>query len=247
MARYLQIADDLRAQIVASGYPPGFQLPSNSKLALDYRTSLGTLRRALELLHHQGWIRIEHGNGTFVADVGAHRDMLASLSAEDLDGASRLETVLVGVREEPGSPDARAALGLRAGEPVACVERLRLIDGQPLILQSSYVAADVQVVAGYRAHEPLYAFLRARFGLMAARSDEEIVAGELDAADAEVLGQRAGTIILRARRTSFTFDGTPIVFDDARIVTGRLSLHIHRQGRDTRAAFALHYELSDGR
>jgi GntR family transcriptional regulator len=243
VTRYRRIADDLRGRILASVFPPGCRLPSNRELAVHYRTSLGTARKALELLANQGWVRVEHGNGTFVADVGWHGDMLASLDPSSfvvLRGAGKLETRVLSVKRGVRDGEAQRALGLDGRRTLVCIERLRMIDGCPLILQSSYLSGEHgPAVAAYRGEEPLYVFVRAQLGLVAARSDEWIVAAQLDARDAGLLEQPVGALALRARRTSFTFEGQPIMFDAACIVTGRLSLHIHRQGHDVRAMYAL--------
>ncbi|MEV6212606.1 GntR family transcriptional regulator [Kitasatospora sp. NPDC051914] len=67
-AKYDQIASKIRAMIRdgAPGYTPGSRLEGENKLAADYKVSVPTFRRAIEMLKNEGLIDTEHGRGTFV-------------------------------------------------------------------------------------------------------------------------------------------------------------------------------------
>jgi GntR family transcriptional regulator len=59
-----QLAGILRAQI-ETGRIRG-KLPSETTLTQEYGVSRGTVRRAVELLINDGYVRISRGRGTFV-------------------------------------------------------------------------------------------------------------------------------------------------------------------------------------
>ena len=63
---YMQIYRDLKTGIDAGAYPPGAQLPSEHDLSRRYCVTRDTVRRALELLAHEGLIRKQPGRGSFV-------------------------------------------------------------------------------------------------------------------------------------------------------------------------------------
>ena len=63
---YEVIADDLRRSIREGERNPGDRLPSETKLAEQYRRSVPTIRDALRLLREEGLIEKEHGRGNFV-------------------------------------------------------------------------------------------------------------------------------------------------------------------------------------
>ena len=63
---YLQIADDLRAQINSGRYGPGDKLPSNKAMSASYHTSTETIRRALRALTDDGLVGAHSTLGTFV-------------------------------------------------------------------------------------------------------------------------------------------------------------------------------------
>ncbi|MEU2244029.1 GntR family transcriptional regulator [Streptomyces sp. NPDC018338] len=60
------IAADLRAQITSGSLKAGERLPSEPRLAADYKVSTPTLRNALALLQAEGLIEKVHGKGNFI-------------------------------------------------------------------------------------------------------------------------------------------------------------------------------------
>ncbi|MFE5491029.1 GntR family transcriptional regulator [Streptomyces virginiae] len=60
------IAADLRTQITAGHLQAGARLPSEPRLAAQYKVSTPTLRNALALLQAEGLIEKIHGKGNFV-------------------------------------------------------------------------------------------------------------------------------------------------------------------------------------
>ena len=68
MARYQEIADDLRKRIQSGEFPVGAKLPGISALQERYGVtkSLGTIRAAQQLLVADGMLRTEQGVGAFV-------------------------------------------------------------------------------------------------------------------------------------------------------------------------------------
>ncbi|HUI71202.1 MAG TPA: extracellular solute-binding protein [Spirochaetia bacterium] len=65
---YLQVRDVLYKRIVEEEYSPGKAIPSESKLASDFGTSISTIRQALSLLVAEGVLVKKQGKGTIVSD-----------------------------------------------------------------------------------------------------------------------------------------------------------------------------------
>src|SRR6266516_2293171 len=66
VARYRQVANQLRDAIRSGQYGPGDQLPSESDLIEHYQLSRPTIRRAMAVLATEGVVVVEHGRGAFV-------------------------------------------------------------------------------------------------------------------------------------------------------------------------------------
>ncbi|MBF8193410.1 GntR family transcriptional regulator [Nonomuraea sp. K274] len=65
---YLQIADDLRAQIRGGSLAPGAPLPSTAQLAQRYDASLSVVKMAVGILRNEGLVIGQQGKGVFVSD-----------------------------------------------------------------------------------------------------------------------------------------------------------------------------------
>lgn len=101
MARYHEIAEDLRARIQAGEWAVGQKLPGISALQEHYgvEKSLGTIRAAQQLLVADGMLRTEQGVGAFVTatkpqrrgDVNAIVAQIKDLANEALTAAMLAE------------------------------------------------------------------------------------------------------------------------------------------------------------
>ncbi|MEV4219091.1 winged helix-turn-helix domain-containing protein [Nonomuraea sp. NPDC049725] len=96
---YLQIADDLRAQIRGGSLAPGTPLPSTTKLAEQYDASLSVVKLAVGVLRTEGLVIGQQGKGVFVRDADElppapkAGDELAELRATVQDLSVRLAKV----------------------------------------------------------------------------------------------------------------------------------------------------------
>ncbi|SFV38259.1 GntR family transcriptional regulator, transcriptional repressor for pyruvate dehydrogenase complex [Devosia crocina] len=110
---YIQIADQIRDQILAGAVEPGRQLPSERDLALNLGVSRPTVREALIALEVAGFVEVRVGVGAFVRDQG-------KVGALPDEGHSPLEIMQVRRLLEPEaaalaaqtiSPESTARLG----------------------------------------------------------------------------------------------------------------------------------------
>lgn len=206
LARYAALAAALRQRVVRGEWLPGSALPAEQALAAEHGVALATLRRALELLVEQGLIERIHGKGTFVRSGIAGASMLRFFRfGEGVAGqlpASRIlsRTVLA------APADAARALGLAPGESALRLQRLRLIDGEPCLLEHIWLPLDLFDALAPREDAPaaadadaphdwpalLYPFYASRCGVHVQRAVDDIGFGVLTAPQARSLELAAG-------------------------------------------------------
>ena len=151
--KYLRIHAELRDRISSGQWPAGQPLPAQRDLAAEFGVSVMTLRQALQLLADDGLIDIRHGSGSYVAqryayDLGHLRSFASDLAGQGARISTRL--LAAGIVTAPEEVDAR----LGGPGDVLRLRRLRLADGQPLIVQTSYLPAELTRADGPGADCP---------------------------------------------------------------------------------------------
>jgi GntR family transcriptional regulator len=215
--RYHLIAQSLRARLRQGGLRPGHRLDNQRRLARDFGVTLMTLRHALELLERDGLIVRRHGLGTYVAapsidyDIVHFRTLAGDLTARGAEVATRF----LGSGFARPDLQVRRELGLGAGERALVLERLRLVSGQPVSVQTSYLPAAIgqEAAKADLRVTPLRQVLAFKLGLEIVGARETVSAVRLGARAARELGCRAGVPAFRSDRVSVGADGTPVVYD----------------------------------
>ncbi|GAB3904187.1 hypothetical protein GCM10027612_71690 [Microbispora bryophytorum subsp. camponoti] len=117
MARYEQIASDLRDAIVRGGYPIGAQLPSEAELALRYSAARGTVRQAVALLAAEGLVGSRQGARRIV--LGSERSQsfaeLHSFAQWARSMGYRASGTVLSSQRRPCSPSEAVRLSLEPG------------------------------------------------------------------------------------------------------------------------------------
>lgn len=239
MPRYHRIADALRERIQHGELMPGERLPTQRRLARDFKVTVMTLRQALELLERDNLIRRHHGLGTFVAAPSIDYDILQlrRFAGELLAQGEPVTTRLLATRFVSADRRVAAPLGLEARARVLQLDRLRLVDGHPMSLQRSFLPARLgeEVLTCDLAETPLSQVLEFKLGVVVTRAREAVSAVRLGGREARALGCHAGAPAFESERVSLDAAGQPVVFDRVFIPGDRF-----RITRD------LHYDASVG-
>jgi GntR family transcriptional regulator len=236
--KYLRIHAELRDRITSGQWPAGTSLPAQRDLAGEFGVIIMTLRQALQLLADDGLIAARHGSGTYVAaryeyDLGHLRSFAADLAAQGAEIRTRL------LAAETITP--ADEVSARLGDPgqVLRLRRLRLADGRPLILQTSYLPlpladgldpadlADRGLYTVLAEHE-LANHRLADHRLAVTRAAETITPCVLGTLEAGYLERPAGSPALLSHRVSFTAAGLAVVDDHAVLPGDSVAISVNR-------------------
>jgi GntR family transcriptional regulator len=214
LAAYLQIEQELASRIERGALKPGGRLPAERQLAKDLGVSRMTLRQALARLEHRGLVERAHGSGTFVAEPKLRQQ------ANVLRGFFR-ETVGQGVVPSTRTIERSAlyatrslagTLGLRIGEEVYKVVRLRAGRGVPVVLETSFFPASLfpGLIDLDLDHDSIYRLMEDRYGARPARGEQSMEAIAAESPEAELLGVAPGAPLMLLERTAWDDAGRPI-------------------------------------
>lgn len=234
---YAQVKDALQELIKDGGLEPGAQLPGEPELCRIFDVSRTVIRQALRDLELQGLIRREKGVGTFVAEPKVREALFQELTGfyEDMAGKGRPPVSQVLTQEiVPATRRIAGYLRLRPGAPVVHIDRLRFVDGEPLVLVATYLPAarcpGLESVDFTR--RSLYAYLESAYGLVIDRGRRVIEAVPAGEYEAGLLGVKKGAPLVLLDSVSYLADGSPIEYYHAlhRGDRARFEVNVARTG-----------------
>lgn len=187
----LQARDAILA--MAAGRGAGEALPSEHELCGQLGVSRPTLRAAVDELVDEGVLVRRPGRGTFTSSritqpLAPSAGVANSFRVPLTEGVWESRTL----EFERRSAGARIARSLRVspGDLVVRVERLRIVNGEPLAVERIHVpAAFVPDIEGDDFQQgSFYQLLHSRYGITMARAAQSIEATVTDERESEVLG-----------------------------------------------------------
>lgn len=209
---YEQVLHLLRKE-VRSTYKIGDSLPSQGELSKRFNTSLITIKRAIKELENEGMLECRSGKRALVVRKSI---------VDGRHGVSSWTDTIFGIGEVPQTkwvkfsldePTEREAqlLGLRVGQKITTVKRLRMIEGEPICLMENkipeYLAPGLNET-NYQ-NESLYEHLKAEHNLVPVHADEEISARMATPAERKALAMKSRIVMVINRRT-FSKNQTPM-------------------------------------
>ena len=134
---YYQIRENIRSMICSNAYPPNSMIPTEAELCNTYGVSRITVRRAILDLVKEGLLTRGKGKGTFVSESYGLTTMngVQGFSQELLGLNMRPSARLISCKVSTADPAMRTALSLQEGDQVATISRLRLVDGEPCMVE----------------------------------------------------------------------------------------------------------------
>ncbi|MEU4801231.1 GntR family transcriptional regulator [Actinosynnema sp. NPDC023587] len=145
---YLQIADDLRRQILDGELQDGDQLPTAQEIMDDYGVSRIVVRNAINVLRSEGLVRTQQGSGTYVrqhkplkkrvmGDLYGKRPT-ASPFAQSARTAGKQADWEYQSRVTKATKAVADRLGIEPGDDVMRTQYRFFVDEVPTMLSTSY-------------------------------------------------------------------------------------------------------------
>jgi GntR family transcriptional regulator len=215
---YQQIKGLILQSLQSGEWKPGEAIPSEMDLAVRYRVSQGTVRKAIDELATDNLVVRRQGKGTFVATHAENHVQFRFLKLVPDTGAPGSEGPaqrdIIDCRRARASADIARALALKTGDAVLQARRVLSYAGVPTIVEDLWLPATpfkgltAERLSDY--HGPMYALFETEFNVRMVRADEKIRA--VPAADGleTLLQVDTGTPLLSVERIAFTYKDMPM-------------------------------------
>jgi GntR family transcriptional regulator len=219
LPRHTHVASELRQRIVRRDYLIGESLPTESALCTEFGVSRGPVRQALATLKNEGLIKLSQGKPAVVRSHDATQtlDTFTPFTQWAQRNGRTPGSRTVEVARRRASEPAQVALDLAPTDFVVEVLRVRLLDGEPAMIErSTFIDSVGSLLFDFDTDSGSMTDYLAGRGVYFDSMEHVLDAVAASDADAENLGIGAGSPLLRERRTSRDQNGRVFEYADDR-------------------------------
>ena len=210
---YFQLKRTIEQLIDSGEWPPDTQVPSERRLCEQFKISRITVRQALAELERDGRLVRSHGRGTYVAEMTIRKPVypLVSFTQDVRDHGMQPGARVLQFEPAPPAPHVAAALGLKAGETMILLKRLRFANGKPIAVETVHLPGTrcPDLLSVNLNDRSLYETLRNRYGIVPTRAEQQWQAVSCPRQEAPLLEVEPGAAVLRIEQTTFDAEGRP--------------------------------------
>lgn len=217
---YYQISQLIRQQIEAGELKPGEQIPTEKELQEEFNVSRSTVRQAIADLVYDGVLERRGTKGTFVARTKLEQTLFGfgSFTNEMMKRNMTIESKILDFQIIPAPDVVAKHLQLAPGEQVAALERLRIINGDPVAVENWYAplkylpGIDRSYFKETGKEQSTYYMLQQRFNILLFKAVDTMSAVALEEKDARLLQMEPGMSALLRTRVSYAAGDVPMVY-----------------------------------
>jgi len=212
-----QLLEILRDLILKGNYKAGQPFFTEKEIAEKYGVSRTTVREATSRLVYEGLLRRERGKGMFVIKPRVHEEgsFLLSYTEEVISRGMRPGSHLVEIQLDNSPLKIRNILQLNKSDKIIKLKRIRLADGEPMAIQTSYLPYTLcpEIYHGeYNWDTQSLTVALERLGLRIIKATQRVYSKVADGEDAFLLNINQGDPLLALERTCFLEDNTPVEY-----------------------------------
>ena len=214
---YRQLFEILRDEIASGRLKADQRVATEFELMRRFGVSRTTVRQTIARLRTDGLISVHRGKGTFVGrgkiepELSALTGFVEDMQALGLSASARV----LGVEEVRATERVAESLGLRRGDRVTKVTRIRLAEEVPVSFEYSFLPLELgrRVAEENLEVSPIFSLFEDKYGIALGEALYRIEAARANRAVAEALGIERGAPVLAIERTTHSAAGRPVDFE----------------------------------
>ncbi|MFG2953631.1 GntR family transcriptional regulator [Streptomyces sp. NPDC048291] len=219
---HARLREVLVERIRTGEWSPDQPLPAESALVEYYGVSLGTMRRVFRDLVDEGLLERHQGTGTFVRRASLDASLFRFFRFGST-GSGFPESRILSAARQVSTPAVASALRTTTGSEVLHLHRLRLYDGQPVLVEDIWLPLPlfeaIERISPDELGDLLYPTYERHCGQIIAAAMEELTveaADAADAADAPLLGCARSEPVVVVARVARSHDARPLEYRRSR-------------------------------
>ena len=218
-SKYKHLYNQLQAQIEKREYKAGDKLPSEGDLMELYGASRDTVRKALDLLVQDGFIRKAKGKPAVVLDKNKFNPVSEIASFKEIYrfSDSKPKTYVENLEIVKNDPKLMEALQIGPEDEAFVLERVREIEGEKIIIDKDYFSRKVVDNLPLRAaQDSVYEYLEHEVGLKIGFAMKEITVQMAGDEDRRLLDMKNYDMIVVVKSYTYLEDSTLFQFTESR-------------------------------
>lgn len=231
MLKYQTLKENLRERIESGRYLENNCLPAERELCEEFSTSRMTVRKAVNELEQEGILYKVRGKGTFVKNTGKINQNLSKLTSfsEDMRTRGMVPGAKILLLDVLMANEVVAdKLGIPVGDDVIMLRRLRLADGEPIAIETTYLryALFSGVFDKLADGNSLYQFMKEELGIFPKKAIQSVEVSSLMEWEASLLGNESLNVSLLIHRQTFDADGMPLEYVESKYRSDKYKFYI---------------------
>jgi GntR family transcriptional regulator len=221
---YQQIKTLIMQGLQSGEWKPGELIPSEMELAVRFKVSQGTVRKAIDELSSENLLVRRQGKGTFVASHHEpHAEFRFLRLKPDAGEATYPQTRIIELKRLRASSEIAQILAIRVSDPVVYFYRLQSFDGVPTMLDEIWLSGAVfKGLSAKRLEEhagSMYSLFETEFNTRMIRAIEHVRAVNASDRVSELLNIPQNSPLLNVERVAYTYADQPVEFRKGLYVT----------------------------
>jgi len=215
---YYQLKEQIKQSILSGRYKEGDLIPSEREFSDSYDLSSTTIRRALNDLVQERFLERKAGKGTFVKRKKVKRDLrkVLGFTKNMTEMGLAPSTKVLSKKVVPANAFARERLELEKGAKVVRLERLRLADDVPMMLETRYIRTDL--CPGIEQEElasSLWHVFEEKYGLKPNRHIQAMMIVTVAGHAASLLTLNDNSLVFLIKGITYVEDNIPIECEES--------------------------------
>lgn len=194
---YYQLKESILKAVKNKEFDTGERLPSERELAEYHNISRMTVKKAVDILVDNGYLIRKQGSGTFVTDYQESYSIspLLSFTKEMEKKELNYTTKILNFTEIKDQKIAKK-MKLKPQANIFELERLRLIENKPFLLENTYLAADnfLNLKRDELENNSLFRIIKNKYNIKLSNAEAEVEAVIFDSSIAGKMQVKEGML-----------------------------------------------------
>lgn len=211
-----QLKQIIQNQIDSGEIPVNTKLPSERTLVATYGVSRITVRQALHAIVQEGQVQSQPGKGFYVTEPkpGPEFHLLKSFTSSAIERGRSPGSRLIRGIIAPTDPKIAKSLHLPSDAPVLYLQRIRTLDGDPVIVQEDWLTPasvpNLLDINWSEGNKSLYHELRTRYGIYPQHGSTTLGARLATAIECELLHLDDPSAVLTLSQIAYDDQDRPV-------------------------------------